>query len=71
MSSAADRPAFGILEWLRPGEEDRVERLLGDLKAIGAKELRTGISWTDWHVDGGQDCYVWLLRRLAREVNVA
>ncbi|MBW3608952.1 MAG: hypothetical protein KY463_11460 [Actinobacteria bacterium] len=40
------------------------EQLLADLKAIGANELRTGISWADWHTDGGQDWYAWLLPRL-------
>ena len=39
------RPTLGILEWLRPGEEERVEQLLIDLRTIGIKELRTGISW--------------------------
>ena len=47
MSGAGDRPVFGMLEWLRPGEEERVEQLLADLKTIGADELRTGISWAD------------------------
>ena len=70
MSGGSNRPVFGILEWLRPGEEERVEQLLADLKAIGANELRTGISWADWHREGGQDWYAWLLPRLAREVEV-
>ncbi|HSH39730.1 MAG TPA: NAD-dependent epimerase/dehydratase family protein [Chthoniobacterales bacterium] len=70
MSAASNRPVFGVLEWLRPGEEERVERLLADLKAIGATELRTGISWADWHTDGGQDWYAWLLPRLAKKVDV-
>jgi CDP-paratose 2-epimerase len=64
------RPIFGILEWLRPGEEERVERLLADLKTIGVSELRTGISWADWHMDGGETWYRWLLPKLAAEVNV-
>ena len=70
MSGSSNRPVFGVLEWLRPGEEARVERLLSDVKAIGATELRTGISWADWHTDGGQEWYAWLLPRLAEEVNV-
>ena len=70
MSSANNRPTFGILEWLRPGEEERVEQLLEDLKQIGATELRTGISWADWHNVGGQKWYGWLLPRLAQEVSV-
>jgi CDP-paratose 2-epimerase len=70
MKNNGARPCFGILEWLRPGEEDRVERLLSDLKTIGVTELRTGISWADWHRDGGEKWYAWLLPRLARDVNV-
>jgi CDP-paratose 2-epimerase len=64
------RPLLGILEWLRPGEEERVERLLVDLRTIGVTELRSGISWADWHTEGGERWYAWLLPRLAREVNV-
>ena len=64
------RPVLGILEWLRPGEEERAERLLVDLKTIGVTELRTGISWADWHTPGGEKWYDWLLPRLARELNV-
>jgi hypothetical protein len=47
-------PILGILEWLRPGEEERVERLLTDLKTIGVKDVRTGISWADWHTEVGE-----------------
>jgi CDP-paratose 2-epimerase len=64
------RPSLGILEWLRPGEEERVERLLSDLETVGVQELRTGISWADWHREGGEEWYAWLLPRLAHEVNV-
>jgi CDP-paratose 2-epimerase len=70
MKNNSARPRFGVLEWLRPGEEERVERLLADLKTIGVRDLRTGISWADWHTDGGEKWYAWLLPRLAREVNI-
>jgi CDP-paratose 2-epimerase len=64
------RPTLGILQWLRPGEVERVEQLIRDLRAIGVKELRTGISWADWHSKDGENWYAWLLPRLAQEVNV-
>ncbi len=64
------RPTLGILEWLRPGEEERVEQLLVDLRTIGVKQLRTGISWADWHSDNGEKWYEWLLPRLSSEVEV-
>ena len=70
MKNGSTHPLVGILEWLRPGEEERVERLLADLRTIGVKDLRTGISWADWHTDGGEKWYAWLLPRLAAEVNV-
>ncbi len=63
-------PAVGILEWFRPGEYAQVERVLSDLKAVGVRALRTGVSWADWHSPEGEDWYAWLLPRLAREVEV-
>lgn len=68
--SGAARPVLGVLEWLRPGQQERVEQLLADLKSIGVRELRTGISWADWHTEGGQEWYAWLLPRLTKEINV-
>ncbi len=70
MSETNGRPLFGILEWLRPGEHDRVERLVHELKQIGVSHLRTGISWADWHTEGGRDWYDWLMPRLARDLDV-
>ncbi|MFE1745346.1 NAD-dependent epimerase/dehydratase family protein [Coleofasciculus sp. H7-2] len=63
-------PTIGILEWFRPGESERVEQVLTDLKTIGVEELRTGVSWADWYTPAGQEWYTWLLPRLAQEVNV-
>jgi CDP-paratose 2-epimerase len=64
------RPVIGISEWFRPGEHDRVEQVLADCKALGIAELRTGISWADWHTAEGMEWYLWLLQRLAREVTI-
>lgn len=68
--ASAHTATIGILEWFRPGEEARVERVLTDMRAIGIQELRTGVSWADWHTPAGHDWYAWLLPRLAAEVNV-
>jgi hypothetical protein len=40
---------IGILEWFRPGDSDQVERVLSDLQIFQVKELRTVISWADYH----------------------
>jgi CDP-paratose 2-epimerase len=61
---------IGILEWFRLGEYERVEQVLRDLKALGIQQLRTGVSWADWHTTYGQDWYAWLLPRLAQEVEI-
>src|SRR4051812_48490499 len=61
-------PVIGILEWFRPGEHERVERVIEDLKTLGVAELRTGFSWADWHSQAGKDWYSWLFPRLSRAV---
>jgi CDP-paratose 2-epimerase len=61
---------IGLQEWFRPGEHERVERVLADLATLGVSELRTGISWAEWHSGKGQEWYRWLLPRLARDVQV-
>ena len=60
----------GIVEWFRPGEYRRVERVLADLKKLGVRRLRTGVSWADWYTPEGSSWYDWLLPRLALEVEV-
>jgi CDP-paratose 2-epimerase len=62
--------AIGMLEWFRPGEHDRVDSVLDDLQTLGVTELRTGISWADWHTPEGEAWYAWLIPQLARRVSV-
>jgi CDP-paratose 2-epimerase len=61
---------FGAVEWLRPGEEWRVPRVLKELKALRIRHLRTGISWADYHRPEGPSWYAWLLPELARHVEL-
>jgi len=63
-------PELGVVEWFLVGERERAERVLADLRALGVRHLRTGLSWADWHVPGGPDWYHWLFPRLARELEV-
>jgi CDP-paratose 2-epimerase len=69
-SGAVRTPALGIVEWFRPGEYERVETVLADLRALKVRELRTGICWADWYSSEGDGWYAWLLPRLARDVNI-
>src|SRR4051812_43801979 len=63
-------PAVGMLEWFRPGEHDRVDAVLNELKALGVTELRTVVSWADCCLPEGEAWYAWLFPQIARRVNV-
>src|SRR4051794_11066425 len=63
-------PRIGMLEWFRPGEHDRVDRVLDDLNTLGVRELRTAIAWADAWTPEGEAWYAWLFPQLARRVNV-
>lgn len=60
----------GVVEYFRPGEHDRVERVLTQMRAVGIERLRTGVSWADCHTETGAAWYDWLLPRLAKDVEV-
>ncbi|MAM89752.1 NAD-dependent epimerase/dehydratase family protein [Allohahella sp. A8] len=66
----AAQARLGVLEWLRPGEHERVEAVLKTLKAVNVSRLRVGISWADWHTPEGKAWIDWLLPRVAKEVEV-
>ncbi|GAA0589195.1 SDR family NAD(P)-dependent oxidoreductase [Caenispirillum bisanense] len=69
-TTALPSPTLGLVEWLRPGDHDRTEALLADMKRLGLRHLRTGVSWADCYTEEGRAWYAWLLRRLSREVEV-
>jgi CDP-paratose 2-epimerase len=64
------RPKIGLVEWFRPGEFERVERVLAQARTLGIRELRTSVYWADWYTSEGDGWYAWLLPRLAQEVNI-
>jgi CDP-paratose 2-epimerase len=63
-------PTLGIVEWFRPGEYERVETVLSDLRQLKIRELRTGICWADWYASEGDGWYAWLLPKLAQQVSI-
>ncbi len=64
--SVRKRPALGVLEWFRPGEHQRVELAIEDLKRLGIRHLRTGVSWADYHRSDIEGWYDWLLPKLGQ-----
>jgi CDP-paratose 2-epimerase len=63
-------PKLGFVEWFRPGEYERVEAVLEDLRALKVRDLRTRICWADWYASEGDGWYAWLLPRLAQDLNI-
>lgn len=69
-NSAVKTPTLGFLEWFRPGEYEEVRNAIEDLKKLGVKHLRTGISWADWYVEGTKEWYDWLFPELSKHVEI-
>ncbi len=69
-ASRIEQARVGIVEWFRPGEYERVETVLADLRSLAVRELRTGICWADWYTSEGDGWYAWLLPRLAQDVRI-
>lgn len=67
---SGNRPAFGLTEWFRPGEHERVENALDHIEALGARWLRTHLSWADYHGGGGREWYDWLIPKLGGRVEL-
>jgi CDP-paratose 2-epimerase len=61
---------FGFVEWFRPGEFERTERLLPDILKSGASYLRTHLSWAEYLAPGGQEWFDWLIPKLGREIDL-
>lgn len=63
-------PHLGILEWFHIGDKDHVLETIERLKEIGITELRTGISWADYHTKQGEKWLDWLIPTLTKELNL-
>jgi CDP-paratose 2-epimerase len=60
-------PVLGLLEWPWLNDYAPVEAMIGDLRRLGVRHLRFGISWADYVTEAGPGWYDWLIPRLARE----
>lgn len=68
--SGRRKETFGLVEWFRAGEYERVEASPERLRQVGCDALRSHLSWAEYHDEGGQAWYDWLLPRLAAEVEL-
>ncbi|MFD1745560.1 NAD-dependent epimerase/dehydratase family protein [Rhizobium helianthi] len=61
---------FGFVEWFRPGEYERTERIFPDILASGASYLRTHLSWAEYLAPGGEAWFDWLIPKLGKEIDL-
>jgi CDP-paratose 2-epimerase len=62
--------SFGFVEWFRPGEFERTERILPDILASGASYLRTHLSWAEYLAPGGEEWFDWLMPKLGSQIEL-
>lgn len=63
-SKVALREKLGFCQWFHFQDHVAVDRTIALMREIGAKHLRTGISWADYLRDGGKQWYDWQMARL-------
>ncbi|WP_078058254.1 NAD-dependent epimerase/dehydratase family protein [Rhizobium rhizosphaerae] len=68
-SSPVGRP-YGFVEWFRPGEYERAEAVLPQIRAAGASFLRTHLSWAEYLAEGGEAWFDWLIPQLGRDFDL-
>ncbi|MEX0721652.1 MAG: GDP-mannose 4,6-dehydratase [Balneolaceae bacterium] len=70
MKKSTETPMIGILEWFHLGDKEHVLETIEQLNELGINELRTGISWADYHTSQGEEWLEWLIPTLAEHVKV-
>ena len=61
---ASLRDKLGICQWFHFRDYASVDRSIETLLKLGVKHFRTGLSWADYHREGGRAWYDWQMRRL-------
>lgn len=73
MTTGAAQPqerSFGFVEWFRPGEYERTERVLDQMMATGARHLRTHLSWAEYLTPDGEAWFDWLIPKLGSRIDL-
>ncbi|MBS0644819.1 MAG: GDP-mannose 4,6-dehydratase, partial [Proteobacteria bacterium] len=64
------RRDFGFVEWFRPGEHDRVLQAIEGMRQVGARYVRTHLSWATYHTPDGAAWYDWLIPTLSEHLDL-
>ena len=68
-ASPKDDP-LGFVEWFRMGDTQHAETAIRQMRAAGVQRLRTQFSWAEYHTDGAEAWYDWLMPRLSAAFDV-
>lgn len=60
----AIRKNLGFVQWFYFNDRDRVEATIEYLRDLGVTNLRTGISWIEFLMEGGDEWYDWMVDKL-------
>jgi CDP-paratose 2-epimerase len=63
-------PQIGIMEWFSNNYYNRVELAVDQLKILGIKDLKTGVSWADYVNPEGEKWNALLIPHLAENFNL-
>lgn len=58
------QPLIGLNQWFHYEDRDAVETTIALMQELGARHLRTGISWADYLRPGGRRWYDWQMAAL-------
>ncbi|MGR3480256.1 NAD-dependent epimerase/dehydratase family protein [Salipiger marinus] len=65
MTDAASQTApLGFVEWFRMGDHAHAETAIAMMRAAGVRRLRTQFSWAEYHMEGAEAWYDWLMPKL-------
>jgi len=67
--AVATRPRLGVGQWFHYQEEETLDRAVQLLHELGVRDVRTGVSWADYHRPQGKAWYRRQMERLS-EFNV-
>ena len=64
-------PVLGVTEQFPFGKHRQVRQTIAALRAFGLTSLRTRVSWNDYHAEGGETWFAWLLPELANSLDLS
>lgn len=56
---------LGVCQWFHYCAHEDVDRAVRELRTLGVRHLRTGVSWADFHRPAGREWYDFPMNRLA------